>query len=151
MVPVFGVWRPEQPKLLRRVHNRLSRTGGCRTVRYEPSQRDANEVVAIIDPTVFLSREYAAAEARLRVEFTLGGDRPHYWIHWWEPDSGRSIGWHCDETEPEYGPIHFQIEYTDGTTDRQSAEYIEDEHPYRRFERHLAQIDDKLINLDWKA
>ena len=149
MGPVFGVWRPVEPKLLRRVHDRLSRTGGCNTVWYEPSRRDANEVVAKIDPASFLERKYAAPEARLRVEFDLTGERPHYWIQWWEPDSGRGFGWHADDTEPEYGPVHLQVEYADGTTERQSAEHVEDEHPYRTFERRLASIPEQLSQIQW--
>ena len=148
--PVFGVWRPIEPKLLRRVHDRLSRTGGCESVRYEPSRRDVNEVVAEVDPVSFLEREYTASKARLRVEFDLGGTRPHYWIQWWEPDNGRGIGWHADETEPEYGPVYFQIEYTDGTTSRQSADHVEDEHPYRTFERRLSSIPEQLSKLEWE-
>lgn len=150
MGPVFGVWRPVETKLLRRVHDLLSRTGGCDTVWYEPSRRDANEVVANIDPVPFLEREYSAPEARLRVEFDLAGKRPHYWIQWWEPDSGRGFGWHADETEPEYGPVHLQIEYADGTTDRQSAEHVEDEHPYRTFERQLVSIPEQLSEIQWE-
>lgn len=150
MAPVFGVWRPVEPKLLRRVHDRLSHTGGCRTVRYEPSRRDANEVVAEIDPASFLEQEYAASQARLRVEFDLAKDRPYYWIQWWEPESGRGFGWHADETEPDYGPVHLQIEYADGSTDRRPAEHIADEHPYRTFERRLVSIPEQLSQLAWK-
>ncbi len=150
MAPIFGVWRPVEPKLLRRVHDRLSRTGGCVTVWYEPSQRDANEVVAEIDPVAFLEREYSASNVRLRVEFDLEGERPHYWIQWWNPESGRGFGWHADETEPEYGPVHLQVEYADGTTERRSADHIEDEHPYSTFERCLTSIPDQLSEITWK-
>lgn len=146
---MFGVWRPIEPKLLRRVHSRLSRTGGCTTVWYEPSRRDANEVVAEVDPVSFLEREYTASSARLRVEFDLEGERPHSWIQWWEPDSGRGFGWHADETEPEFGPVHLQVEYADGTTDRESADLVEDEHPYRTFERRLTTIPEALSQLGW--
>lgn len=149
MAAVFGVWRPVEPKLLRRVHDRLSRTGGCETVRYEPSRRDANEVVAEIDPVAFLERAYSSTNARLRIEFDLGGERPHYWIQWWEPDVGRGFGWHADDTEPEYGPVHLQIEYADGTFERRSAAYVEDEHPYRTFERRLTSIPTQLSELRW--
>lgn len=150
MAPVFGVWRPVEPKLLRRVRDRLSRTGGCETVWYEPSRRDANEVVAEIDPVAFLEREYTSVNARLRVEFDLEGERPQYWIQWWEPGVGRGFGWHADETEPEYGPVHLQIEYASGTTDRRSADHVEDEHPYRTFERRLASIPDRLSEIEWE-
>ena len=149
MVPLFGVWRPIEPKLLRRVHDRLLQTAGCTTIRYEPSRRDANEVVAEVDPIVFLEREYSASNARLRIEFNLGGERPHYWIQWWEPKHGRGFGWHADETEPGYGPVHFQVAYADGTTDRESADFVEDEHPYRTFERRLTSISEKLSQLGW--
>jgi len=149
VAPIFGVWRPIEPKLLRRVHDRLSRTGGCDTVWYESSRRAANEVVAAIDPVSFLEHEYAAPSARLRIECDLEGDRPHYWIQWWEPDSGRGFGWHADETEPEYGPVHLQVEYADGTTDREPAAFIEDEHPYRTFERRLTSISEELSRLGW--
>ena len=147
---MFGVWRPIKPKLLRRVHDRLSSAGGCLTVRYEPSRRDANEVVADIDPVAFLEREYSASTARLRVEFDLTGERPHYWIQWWEPDVGRGIGWHADETEPEYGPVHLQVERSDGTTHREPAEHVEDEHPYRTVERRLTSIPEVLTRLGWE-
>lgn len=149
MGSVFGVWRPVEPKLLRRVHDRLSKTTGCVTVWYEPSRRDANEVVTEIDPVTFLEREYSSTDARLRVEFDLSGDRPHYWIQWWEPDTGRSIGWHADETEPKYGPVHLQIEHPDGTTERHAADTIDDEHPYRTFERRLTSIPEELERLGW--
>lgn len=149
MVAVLGLWRPVEPKLLRRVHDRLSDTGGCVTVWYEPSRRDANEVVAEIDSVAFLEREYTAAEARLRVEFDLSATRPHYWIQWWEPDTGRGIGWHADETEPEYGPVHLQIERADGRTERRTADHIAEEHPYRTFERRFTQIPRELDRLGW--
>lgn len=149
MAPVFGIWRPVEPKLLRRVYGRLARTGGCEAVRYEPSRQDANEVVADVDPVAFLERSYSTTKARLRVEFDLRGDRPHSWIQWWEPESDRGVGWHADDTEPEYGPVHLQIEYPDGTTDRQSTEHVEDEHPYRTFERRLTGIPAELSALGW--
>jgi len=149
VAPVFGIWRPVEPKLLRRVHDRLARTGGCEAVRYEPSRQDAHEVVADVDPVAFLERSYSTTTARLRVEFDLRGDRPHSWIQWWEPESDRGVGWHADDTEPEYGPVHLQIEYPDGTTDRQSAEHVEDEHPYRTFERRLTGIPAELSALGW--
>ena len=149
MAPLFGVWRPIKPKLLRRIHDRLSQTAGCTTVWYEPSRQDANEVVAEVDPLVFLGCEYSIKKAHLRVEFDLGGERPHYWIQWWEPESGRGFGWHADETEPEYGPVHFQVAYADGKTQRESAAFVEDEHPYRTFERRLTSISEKLVQLEW--
>lgn len=149
MAPVFGVRRPVEPKLLRRVHGRLARTGGCEAVRYEPSRRDANEVVADVDPVAFLERSYSTTKARLRVEFDLRGDRPHSWIQWWEPESDRGVGWHADDTEPEHGPVHLQTEYPDGTTERKPAEHVDDEHPYRTFERRLTSILEELSALGW--
>ena len=149
MVPLFGVWHPIEPNLLRRIHNRFSRTGGCDPVWYEPSRRDANEVVAEIDPVLFLEHDYSVSSARLRIEFDLAEERPHSWIQWWEPDSGRGFGWHADETEPEHGPVQFQVEYADGTTDREPADFVEDEHPYRTFERRLTSIPAELSQLGW--
>lgn len=149
MASVFGVWHPIEPKLLRRVHDRIASTGGCLSVRYEPSGRDANEVVAEIDPVAFLGRGYSSDRARLRVEFDLAGDRPRSWIQWWEPEAGRGIGWHADETEPAHGPVHLQVERPDGTTDRRPADHAADEHPYRTFERRLAAIPEELASLGW--
>lgn len=149
MAPVYGIWRPSRRKLLRRVHDRLAATGGCRDVWYEPSRRAPQEVVADLEPTAFLGREYPASDARLLVEFDVGADRHHYWIQWWEPDTGRSVGWHCDATEPEYGPVHLQVERADGTTTREPADHVEDEHPYRSFERRLAELPDGLDELGW--
>jgi len=148
--PVFGVWNPTEPKLLRRVHDRLSDTAGCTVVRYVPSRLDANEVLAEVDPEVFLERSYSAAKARVRIEFDLSGDRPHYWIQWWEPETGRGFGWHADDTEPEHGPAHFQVEHGDGPTERRPVSYPADDHPYRVFERCLSHIDDELRTLHWQ-
>lgn len=150
MPPLFGVWNPTEPKLLRRVHDRLSDTAGCTAVRYVPSRLDPNEVLAEVDPEVFLGRPYSAAESRLRIEFDLSGSRPHYWIQWWEPRTGRGVGWHADDTEPEYGPAHVQVEHADGTTDRRSVSYPVDDHPYRVFEGCLSGIDDELRALNWR-
>lgn len=106
--------------------------------------------MAEVDPTAFLEREYTTESARLRVEFDLTGDRSHFWIQWWEPDRGRGIGWHADETEPDYGPVHRQVEEPDGTVARVTAEYVDDEHPYRTFERLLATIPDEMDRLGWE-
>ena len=146
---IFGVWSPTRRKLLRRIHDRLTRTRGCDHVRYAPSRIDANEVVADIDPDVFLGRAYSADSARLRVEFSLHGEEPKYWIQWWERETGRSFGWHQDDTEPGYGHVHLQIEYADGTTERRAADHVPDEHPYRTFERRLSQIGDVIVDLGW--
>lgn len=143
------MWEPIEPKLLRRIHDRLTHTGGCETVRYEPSRLAPNEVVCRIDPVTFLERGYTEPEARLRIEFALGDGRPHYWIQWWEPDAGRGFGWHADETEPEYGPAHLQIERPDGGTDRRAADHVEDEHPYRTFERRFTAIPEIIADLGW--
>ncbi|MFB6253542.1 MAG: hypothetical protein ABEI06_02920 [Halobacteriaceae archaeon] len=124
-------------------------TGGCETVRYRPSRNDPNEVVAEISPSIFLDREYSASIARLRVEFDFSVDRYHYWIQWWEPNTNRGFGWHADDTEPEYGPVHLQIEYPDGSTERRTAKYIENGHPYRSFEYHFADIPKKIAEFDW--
>ncbi len=150
MGPVFGIWPPIKLKLLRRIHDRLERTGGCENVRYKPSKRDPNEVVADIEPETFLERPYPATAAQLRIEFDLAGSRPQYWIQWWEPAENRGLGWHADETEPEYGPVHVQIESSDGSIRRESATYVEDEHPYRSFERVLSTIPQRIGEIGWE-
>lgn len=149
-VAIFGVWSPAKRKLLRRVRDRLTRTAGCENVRYEPSRIDANEVVAEINPELFLSRAYSTDTARLRVEFYLQSNESQYWVQWWEPETERSVGWHQDETEPAYGPVHLQIEREDGTTERRKASHVPDEHPYRTFERRLTQIGDVIEDLGWE-
>jgi len=149
MVPVFGAWTADRWSLYRRIHDRLGDTAGCRAVRYEPNRRRRREVHTDIDPAVFLGRAYPTDEATLRIAFTLGRARPHYRIHWWEPAVGRSVGWHQDETEPEYGPVHRQVEPADGPIHRQRTTYIEDEHPYRTFERRFRAIPDVLDELGW--
>lgn len=144
------MWSPTRRKLLRRVHDRLTRAAGCQNVRYEPSRIDANEVVTDIDPEVFLEREYSTNTAQLRVEFVLQGSQPQYWIQWWEPGTGRSVGWHQDETEPTYGRVHSEIQEDDGVTERREVVHVQDEHPYRTFERGLAQISDVIKDLGWE-
>ena len=136
--------------MFRRIHDRVTLTAGCERVRYEPSRIDANEVVAKIKPELFLSREYSADSAQLRVEFYLRGNQPQYWIQWWEPEIGRRFGWHQDDTEPKYGPVHLQIEHGDGTTERRKASRVPDEHPYRTFERRLSQIGEVIEDLGWE-
>lgn len=126
------------------------RTAGCANVRYAPSRIDANEVVAEIDPQVFLGRPYSTTTARLRIEFYRQGDHEQYWMQWWEPAARRGFGWHQDETEPAYGPVHLQIEHDDGTTERREASHVRDEHPYRTCERRLSQIADVIEDLGWE-
>ena len=149
MSPILGVWSPTRRKLLRRVHDRLTRTTGCELVRYEPSRIDANEVVADITPDLFLSRAYSVDTARSRVEFSLRRTDPQYWMGWWEPEIGRGFGWHQDETEPADGPVHLQIGHEDGTTERRKAAHVPDEHPYRTFERRFAQLAEVIEDLGW--
>lgn len=91
-----------------------------------------------------LEQAYSTTEARLRVEFDIGGERHQYWIQYRAPDTDRGIGWHRDGTEPKYGPVHRQVEFPDGTTTREAADRVTDEHPYRSFERRLAGLPDAL-------
>ena len=142
--------RPIESELFRRVSGRFSRAEGCLAVWYEPSQRDTTEVVAAVYPAAFLGQAYSSLAAYIHVTFDLATECPYYRIRWWEPEIGRGIGWHADETESEYGPAHLQIEYADGTTERRSADHVEDEHPYRSFERRFTAIPGMLAELGWE-
>lgn len=134
-------------QLYQRVHNRLSSATPFADVRYVPSRIRPRRVVADVDAAAFVGESYPASTARLEIEFLLREDWDRYWIQWIESERDLACGWHQDETHPELGTCHFQVEFPDGSTTRDSAEFL-DEHPLVIVERRLDELPRKLRALE---
>lgn len=133
-------------QLYQRIHNRLSTATPFADVRYVPSRIRPRRLVADVDAASFGGGSYPASTARLEIEFLLREDWDRYWIQWIEPERDLACGWHQDGTHPGLGTCHFQVEFPDGTTSRESAEFL-DAHPLAVVERRLAELPERLRSL----
>lgn len=81
------------------------------------------------------------SDARVEIGFEVQASTDYecYWFNWVEPDRNFLLGWHQDETHPEYGPVHLQANESSHTIDQQSAEFI-DAHPMAVVETRLEQL-----------
>lgn len=134
-------------KLYQRIHNRLTTTEAFSNVRYTQTRIRPRAVVADVGPAVFVDPKYPATAVSLEIEFLLRNDWDHYWIQWIEPGRNFSCGWHQDETHIDLGKCHFQIDFPDGSTVREIAEYLE-AHPLYIFESRLRDLPDRLLGID---
>lgn len=142
--------------LLRRLHDRLQTQvttpeAPIEQVRYHTSAGNKIGVHATVEPCSFLDREtYPVETAELQVRFDFPRDREYdyYAIQWVESDRELMLGWHQDETHPELGPCHFQIDY-DGETVRRTEATLLDTHPLNVFDQRVDHLLTVLDALTW--
>jgi len=118
-------------------------------VNYYPSMSDREEVRAEVDAPMFAGEEsYNTERAELQVGFEMNPslDFDHYRIGWVEPERELMVGWHQDETHPELGKCHFQMEYEGDPLQRTEAEYRED-HPLNILGKRLDALPEILRSL----
>jgi hypothetical protein len=115
-------------------------------VWYHTSAGNKVGVRATIRPSKFLDAPYPVDEATLHVSFDVPptAEYDYYRIQWIEPEREFMVGWHQDETHPDLGPCHMQLDYRGETVQRAEVEFI-DRHPRNVFDR---RIDDFVAVLD---
>ena len=116
-------------ELVFRMRDFVQKQPGVTRVELVPSRISPRIVVATIDTSAFLGRSDTTDTATLEIEYRprareLDGFR----IQWIESEGGFSCGWHQDETHPELGRCHFQVDRSRGVPHRESASFTA-EHP----------------------
>jgi hypothetical protein len=109
-------------------------------------------VFAETNPRLFLDNQsYPSAVARIEVGFDRVGDsgRDHYWINWVEPERSMLVGWHQDDTHPEYGEVHLQVNDGATTVEHQPADFI-DSHPLDVLSQRLSQLSEPVEAVRWR-
>ena len=128
-----------------RLRDFVQQQPGVTRVELVPSRISPRIVVATIDTSAFLGRSYTPAEARLEIEYRpRTGELDGFRIQWIESERGFSCGWHQDETHPELGRCHFQIDRTRGDTHRESASFVA-EHPLGVVAECFERLPDRLV------
>lgn len=142
-------------RLHRRVKNRFQSDARFNSVQFrvtKPREPGPYRVVAQTNPQVFLNDDtYPISDAKIEVGFDAQGstDDEFYWFNWVEPDRSFLLGWHQDDTHPEYGPVHLQVNESSHTIDHQSAEVI-DAHPMAVVEARLEQLPEVIGVVEWQ-
>ncbi|MFD1567001.1 hypothetical protein [Halolamina litorea] len=72
----------------------------------------------------------------------------HYWINWVEPERSLLVGWHQDDTHPEFGEVHLQVNDGDTTVEHSAAEFI-DSHPMDVLSQRLHKLADVVTSVQW--
>lgn len=142
--------------LLGRLHDRLQTqvgagNGPVEQVWYHTSAGNKIGVRARIDGPAFLGTTYPVEHAELQVRFDFPPDRDYdyYVIQWVERERELMVGWHQDETHPDLGECHFQIDYRGETVQRNPAAFI-DEHPLNVFDRRTDHLVEMLDSMTWE-
>lgn len=142
--------------LLGRIHTYLQTqvdagTGPVEQVWYHTSAGNKVGVRATVDAPAFLGTSYPVDAAELQVAFDFSPDRKYdfYRIQWVERERELMVGWHQDETHPDMGECHFQIDYRGQTVQRTSAAFL-DEHPLNVFDRRTDQLVEILDVITWE-
>lgn len=137
-------------KLYEAILQRLGKEPGCYAVRMRPSRMRPRAIEARVEPAEFLGRTYAVDEARLRVRFSYprSVEYEYYGVEWSESDRDVGIGWHQDETHPDLGECHLQIDHREATINRHAATFV-DEHPLAVLEIRLDQLRSLLPRIKW--
>ncbi|MFB6233742.1 MAG: hypothetical protein ABEH61_05745 [Haloarculaceae archaeon] len=145
----------DRRRLLTQLHNRLRTqvdgNGPIQQVWYHTARGDKIGVRARVDPERLLGAAYPCDEAELQVSFDFPRDADHdyYRVQWVERDRDLLIGWHQDETHPELGTCHFQLDYDGETVQRSEAAYL-DAHPLNVFDQRTNDLVDVLDALTWE-
>lgn len=156
--------RIQNKRLHRRITNRFQSDIRFEAVQFritDPREPGPYRVSAKMDPRHLLEdNAYPVETARIEVGFEVQTSTEHefYWWNWIDPDRNLLLGWHQDDTHPEYGPVHLQVNESTQAVDHQPAEFI-DAHPMAVVEARLEQLpaaieavewrDDAVIGLNW--
>lgn len=119
-------------------------------VWYHPSAGNRREVRVRVEPEQFLDTTWPVDRTQLQVSFDFPAAYDHdcYSIQWVEPERNLMLGWHQDETHPELGPCHFQLDHGGRTVDRLAATHL-DSHPLNVLDRRTDRLVDVLDALRW--
>lgn len=141
-----------RPTLYESIRQRLGKEPGCYDVQTCPSRARTRTIEARVVPEEFLSRAYPVDDARLTIGFTYpeSVDYEYYVIEWIEADRDFGLGWHQDETHPDLGECHFQLDHAGSTVDRVGARFVDD-HPLEVLETRLGQLRSVLPQLVWDS
>ena len=138
----------------RRIKNRFQSDSAFGTVQLRvATSRESGpyRVVTTTDPREFFDDAgYPVNQARLEIGFDVErrSGRDCYWISWVEPARQFLLSWHQDDDHAERGPVHLQLQQSDGITLRERASHI-DAHPMAVIEERVAQLPDLVRAVEW--
>lgn len=137
-------------RLYRSIRHRLGNEPGCDAVRVRPSRARPRSIETRVDPELFLGRACPANEATLHVRFSFPRrvEYEFYVIEWSEAEREFGLGWHQDESHPELGECHVQLDHGGTTVARRSATFLDD-HPLNVLETRLEQLRSVLPTIAW--
>lgn len=143
--------------LYRRIHDILaSRSKDAESpvesVWYHRSKADPEEIHASINAVGLVGEAYPVKKAELQVyfDFPRSSDFDCYRIQWVEPERDFMIGWHQDETHPELGNCHLQVDFEGNPTQRTAAQQL-DKHPLNVFDERLQALPKILRETSWEG
>lgn len=142
--------------LLSRFHNILQTQAAAEEtlveqVWYHTSAGNKVGVRARLNAPAFLGTTYSIAEAELHVSFDFPANHAYdfYKIQWVEPERELMLGWHQDETHPDLGQCHLQLDYNGETVQRESAAFL-DRHPLNVFDKRIDHLVDLVGSMTWR-
>ncbi|NHN46445.1 hypothetical protein G9464_02360 [Halostella sp. JP-L12] len=142
--------------LFRRLHKRLqtqvdAENAPIEQVWYEMSSGNKIGVHATVNVSAFLDGPYPIDVAELQVSFDFPSNREYdyYTIQWVEAERELMVGWHQDQTHPDLGECHFQVDYQGETVQRDEANFL-DTHPLNVFDQRTDQLVDILDSVSWE-
>lgn len=100
----------------------LQRHPAVTTVSYEPDSIVKQRLRAIIAPNR-IEAPTGPESPRLDVAWRFVDDQSYYRIHYADPNTGLSCGWHRDEDHPELGAVHFQYDHPGRGSDHEPAQF----------------------------
>lgn len=141
--------------LLTRIYNRfqtqVSADGSpIEQVWYHTSAGNKTGVRATVATATFLGTSHPVDTAELQISFDFPSNHGHdfYQIQWVESKREFMLGWHQDETHPELGKCHFQIDHQGKTIQRSQAEFL-DIHPLNVLDQRIDDLVDSLDAITW--
>lgn len=132
------------------LHDWLATQGGISEVQFVPSSIRRHEIHARLEPHILFG-DVALPETldfRVTFEFPEGAAYDFYELQVIDSDRSFSIGWHQDETHPDLGKCHFQLDHRGETVTRRRAVF-HDAHPLGVLETRLGQLPAVLDCIDW--
>lgn len=132
------------------IRQRLAKEPGCDDVRVRPSRARPRTIEAVVGPDAFLGEVHPVDRATLAISFSYPRtvDHEYYVVEWSESERDLGGGWHQDETHPDLGACHLQLDYAGETVERSPVTFLDD-HPLEVLETRLVQLRTLLPSIEW--
>lgn len=145
--PISGQTHLHRYEVHKRLADRLRRRPAVTHVNAKPSPMRPVRLVATVATERLFEQSRPATEATIEIEWRPRAEQDVFRVQYNEPGTPWSCGWHQDDSHPDLGPSHFQVDHEEWATSHREPATFTDPNPMAILETCLAELQTRVPQL----